>query len=207
MPLLRGWVCSILIPFFFLFTGSNYILHWYIPRSFFLWEKMSEDGIILNTDLQLEEMAGQPTTSESGAQNSLTPATTAVTSQMQTVTTSTSQQRLMMGMGSFPFLNPAGPTQTQVAYQQVDLGQYIDQQVQSKISDYWQQQSNMAALMQMPQTRPQFPTFYPSGPMAMMGGLSGNSMYPSASGMGLPTNASATQSGVLKQQQRQQHLI
>ena len=163
---------------------------------------MSEDGIILNTDLQLEEMAGQPTTLVPGVQISLTPATTAVTSQMQTVTTSTSQQRLMMGMGSSPFLNPAGPTQTQVAYQQVDLGQYIDQQVQSKISDYWQQQSNMAALMQMPQTRPQFPPFYPSGPMAMMGGMSGNSMYPSASGMGLPTNASATQSGVLKQKRK-----
>ena len=89
---------------------------------------MSEDGIILNTDLQLEEMAGQPTTLVPGVQISLTPATTTVTTtQMQTVTTSTSQQRLMMGMGSFPVLNPAGPTQTQVAYQQVDLGQYIDQ--------------------------------------------------------------------------------
>ena len=97
----------------------------------------------------------------------------------------------MTDMAHMPLLNPAGPAQP-VPYQQVDLGHYIDQQVQAKMLAY----GNMAAFMQMPQTRPQFPAYYPSGPMAMMGGMPGSSTYPQGGIM--PSNQVATQPGVLK---------
>ena len=132
-----------------------------------------------------EPIVVQTTTSGSGA--GMTPTVTVVTHPMS------GQPPIPphYSMTSMPVLNPAGSTQT-VPYQQVDLGNYIDQQLQAKMLAF----SNMAAWMQMPQNnRPQFPAYYPSGPTAMMGGMPGSSTYPQG---GLPSNAMATQPGVLK---------
>ena len=136
-----------------------------------------------NDALEQVEPSGEVTTSVSGA--GTTPTVTIVSQPPYTA------HPTMTDMAHMPVMNPAGPVQP-VPYQQVDLGHYIDQQVQAKMLAY----GNMAAFMQMPQTRPQFPAYYPSGPMAMMGGMPGSSTYPQG-GM-MPSNTVAPQPGGLK---------
>ena len=130
---------------------------------------------------------------------------TTVADTVQSTATLTLPSVGLQGTSNFQPVGGVAPTSTSdVVIHQMDLGQYIDQQVQSRLAQFsgaWQQPG--MAQSWMPMQRPQFSMpIFPPGAAAMMGGFPTPA---SASNPGLPAVSTKTDdlSHVRKKQKRE----